>query len=78
MKDFFGLEEKNYVFEWGDVTSLLTVLSVVFIIFGYWWAPLFGLVNCGLGILLNIKGKAHLNSYIMQIALIILNLYFLQ
>ena len=78
MKDFFGVEEKKYVFEWGDVSALLTVLSVALIILGYWWAPIFGLVNCGLGILLNIKGRVHLNAYITQIALIILNLYFLK
>lgn len=77
MKDFFGVEEKKYVFEWGDVSALLTVLSVALIIMGYWWAPIFGLINCAFGIMLNIKGRAHLNTYITQIALIILNLYFL-
>jgi hypothetical protein len=77
MKDFFGVEEKKYVFEWGDVSALLTVLSVALIVMGYWWAPIFGLINCTFGIMLNTKGRALLNAYITQIALIILNLYFL-
>ena len=39
MKKFFGIEEKHYVFEWGDVAALLTVLNVFFIVMGIWWAP---------------------------------------
>ena len=77
MKKFFGIEEKHYVFEWGDVTSLITVLNVAFIVMGFWWAPILGLVNCGIGLTLNVFGRAHLNMYIMQIALVILNVYFL-
>ena len=78
MKKFFGIEEKKYVFEWSDISALLTILSVAFIVMGFWWAPIFGLINCILGIALNIKGHAHLNAYITQIALIILNVYFLK
>lgn len=77
MKNFFGIEEKKYVFEWGDISALLTVLNVFFITIGMWWAPFFGLVNCALAIVLNVKGRAHLNSYVIQIALVILNFHFL-
>jgi hypothetical protein len=77
MKKFFGIEEKQYVFEWGDVSALLTVLNVFFIVMGMWWAPFFGLANCVLAIVGMIKAKAHLNAYIIQMALIVLNVFFL-
>jgi hypothetical protein len=77
MKKFFGIEEKQYVFEWGDVYALLTVLNVFFIVMGIWWAPFFGLANCVLAIILNVLGNAHLNAYIIQMSLIMLNVFFL-
>ena len=77
MKKFFGIEEKQYVFEWGDISALLTVLNVFFIVMGIWWAPFFGLANCVLAIVGMIKTNAHLNAYIIQMALIILNIFFL-
>ena len=77
MKKFFGIEEKQYVFEWGDVSALLTVLNVFFIVMGMWWAPFFGLANCVLAIVLNVLGNAHLNAYIIQMSLIMLNIFFL-
>ena len=77
MKKFFGIEEKQYVFEWGDISALLTVLNVFFIVMGMWWAPFFGLVNCVLAIVSMIKSNAHLNAYIIQMALIVLNIFFL-
>lgn len=77
MKKFFGIEEKQYVFEWGDVSALLTVLNVFFIVMGMWWAPFFGLANCVLAIVGMIKANAHLNAYIIQMALIVLNIFFL-
>ncbi len=78
MKNFFRIEEKKYIFEWSDISALLTILFVALVVLGYSWAPIFGLVNCALGIFLNIKNKAHLNAYITQITLIILNIYFLK
>lgn len=77
VKKFFGITEEQYVFEWADITSLLTVLNVAFVVVGFAWAPWIGIINCSLGMLLNVKYKAHLNMYVMQIALIILNSYFL-
>lgn len=78
MREFFGIEGKKYVFEWGDISSLITVLNVVFIVLGYWWAPVLGLMNAILSIVLNAYNKTHLNLYITQVALIILNVYFLR
>lgn len=77
IKKFFGIENEKYLFEWADLTSLLTVLNVALVIAGFSWAPWIGIINSSLGILLNVKFKAHLNMYVMQIALIILNSYFL-
>lgn len=76
MKEFFGIEG-NYRFEIFDLTALITILNVVFIVMGFWWAPMLGLVNCGICIGVNIKSHAHINAYLTQIALIVLNCYFL-
>ena len=78
MKEFFGIKEKHYVFEWGDISALLTVLNVFFVLTGYTWAPILGLINSTLTLVLCVRSQAHLNMYIMQIALIKLNLYFLK
>lgn len=76
MKEFFGIKT-TYKFEANDVVALLTIANVVLIIMGFWWAPMVGLVNCVVGIILNIKNRVHINLYIMQIAFIVLNIYFL-
>lgn len=76
MRKFFGIETA-YRFEVMDLFALLTIFNVAFILIGFWWAPIIGLVNCGLSILNNVKNKYHINGYIMQIALIVLNVYFL-
>ena len=78
MKEFFNITKSNYQFSIFDITALFTILNVAFIILGYWFALLFGLVNCGICLIINVKNKAMINSYITQIALIILNLYFLK
>lgn len=78
MKKFFSIEEKKYVFEWCDVITLLTITNVCLIIMGWHWAPLIALVNCALSIVLNVRNHAHINTYAMQIALIVLNFYFLR
>lgn len=77
MRKFFGIESDKYVFEWGDVTTGLTILNVVLVLVGIAWAPVIGIVNSILGLILNIKFKTHLNMYVMQLALIVLNVYFL-
>ena len=77
VKEFFNITDKEYKFEMYDLTTLITVLNVAFIIMGFWWAPILGIANCVVFIVLNIINKVHINSYITQIALIILNVYFL-
>ena len=54
MRKFFGINENKYKFEIWDLTSLITVLNVTFIVMGMWWAPILGLVNCATCIILNI------------------------
>lgn len=76
VKNFFGIQ-KSYRFEIYDLTTLITVLNVSLILMGFWWAPMLGLLNCGICIGLNVKSRAHINAYVTQIMLIILNTYFL-
>ena len=76
MKKFFGIETA-YHFEIMDIITLLTILNVTFIICGFWFAPIFGLCACVVSIVTMIKNRNHINNYVMQIALIILNVFFL-
>ena len=76
MKRFFRIEE-NFRFEMMDIFTLITILNVTFILMGFWWAPILGLVNCIGNIIYGMKCRVHINVYIMQIALIVLNVYFL-
>ena len=77
MKEFFSIKEKKYVFEVSDLTTIITILNVVLVVAGFAWAPWFGVCNCCICLVWNVKTKAHVNSYITQIALIVLNGYFL-
>lgn len=77
MKEFFGIEKEQYTFEIGDLTTLITILNVAFILMGFWWAPFLGIVNCIICIFLNVKNRVHINMYITQVALVVLNIYFL-
>lgn len=77
MREFFKIEEKEYRFEIYDLTALITVLNVTFILMGIWWAPILGLVNCGICLVVNVINRVHINNYVTQIALIVLNIYFL-
>lgn len=76
VKKFFRIES-NYKFEWTDLCAFITIANVVFVLCGFWWAPIIGLCGCGLNLVLNVIGRAHINLYLIQIALIILNSYFL-
>ena len=77
MKNFFEIKTDRYEFEMSDLTTLITILNVAFILMSFWWAPILGIVNCGICIVLNVINHIHINMYITQIALIILNIYFL-
>ena len=77
MREFFTIEEKEYKFEVWDLTALITILNVAFILMGFWWAPILGLVNCAICLVTNVINKVHINNYVTQVALIVLNIYFL-
>lgn len=77
IKKFFRITEKKYVFEWCDISAILTILNVTLVLAGFWFAPIFGLMNCVLSLVLNVKFKAHINMYVIQIYLVVLNIYFL-
>lgn len=77
MREFFSIEEKEYKFEIWDLTALITILNVAFILMGFWWAPILGLVNCAICLVMNVINKVHINNYITQVTLIVLNIYFL-
>ena len=77
LKEFFGIEGR-FRFEWGDLTALLTLLNVGCLISWFWWAPLIGLANCLLSLALFALNKGtHVNLWVMQGALIVLNIFFL-
>lgn len=76
IKAFFSIKE-SYRFEVFDLTSLITVFNVAFILMRFWWAPILGIVNCAICMVLNVRSNAHINAYVTQLALIILNIYFL-
>jgi len=77
MKNFFSITEDKYKFEIMDLLAVFTVINVMLVLLGFWFAPIFGLVNCIISVVCNVKFRAHINTYIMQIALIVLNIYFL-
>lgn len=77
LKEFFSIKENSYKFEMADLTTLVTILNVAFILMGFWWAPILGIINCGICIVLNILNHVHINMYMTQVALVVLNVYFL-
>lgn len=77
IKTFFSITDNKYCFNIYDITSIFTVLNVSLIIAGFKYAPIFGLVNCIICIINQIKNHSYINSYVTQIMLVILNIYFL-
>lgn len=76
LKAFFQIRAP-YRFEWNDVSALLICFNVLFVILGYAWAPVLGVINNLLGLVLAVRSRAHLNIYLLNAALLVLNIYFL-
>ena len=76
MKKFFYIEEA-YRFEWNDIRAIATIVNVILIMMFGLKIAWFGLFLAVVGIIKNYKGDRHINSYIMYVANIILNVYFL-
>lgn len=77
IKNFFSITANTYKYEPMDLFTILTVTNVTLVLLGIHWAPALGILNSICAIVQNVKTKAHINGYVMQIALIILNTYFL-
>lgn len=77
IKAFFQITANKYQFEIFDITTFLTILNVVLIFCGVSFAPLFGIVNSLIFIVLQVKNGSHINNYVTQLMLIALNVYFM-
>jgi len=78
VRKFFGIQEDKIKIEWMDISTILTIINVTLIICGVAWAPVVGIVNAIASIIILIIKQGHINAYVMNIALIILNIYFLK
>ena len=78
LKRHFQILENRYKFNIYDVTTLLTILNALFIMLDFWWAPIIGFLNCGIMLIISFKHKLYINSYVTQLVLIVLNIYFLK
>jgi hypothetical protein len=56
----------------------LTVANVTLVIAGFWWAPWVGIVNTALNLIYCVTRETHINIYVMDIALLALNAFFLR
>lgn len=77
LKNAFGIKENKYHFEANDIRAIVNVLNVISVM-------CFGLIAAWIGLAINTvelcldtMHETHLNVYIMHIAFVILNMYFL-
>lgn len=76
MKKFFGIE-KSYCFESADLRALFTILNVVGVIVFGLVAAWIGLAMAIADIICDFKARPHINVWVIHIALLVLNGYFL-
>ena len=69
---------KNLKIEANDISALLVVLNVILLIAGWAYAPYFGIMNCVWGLMNAIAHKEHFNVYVINIAILLMNVYFLR
>lgn len=77
MENFFNIETA-YRFEWNDLRAFTMILNVIFVmVFGF-SASWFGLAIAAIGIIKDITDKdRRINGFLMHIAGVVLNCYFL-
>lgn len=76
MKKFFNLEGK-YQFEWNDIRAFITIINIALImIFGLQIAW-FGLAVAIIGIIKDLAVDRKINGFVMHLATVVLNIYFL-
>ena len=78
IKKFFGINDKNFKLEWMDISTVLTVINITLIVCGIAWAPIIGIINAVANIIMLIIKKGHINGYVLNMALLIMNIYFLK
>ena len=77
IRKFFGIEDNKLKVEWMDISTILTVINVTLICAGVQWAPVVGIINTTASIIVNIIKKGHINGYVLNFALLMMNIYFL-
>ena len=77
LRKWFELDKSNgkYVFDWSDVTSIIYVVCVGGIIMGFNMTPLF-LTGCVIRLAASIPAR-RINLIIINLAMVILNLFYL-
>ena len=77
LKSFFRIDGK-YKFEMNDLRALLQIINVALIVF---WSfdvgATFGLIVAACGLIKDLQTERHINSMIMHLASIVLNVFIL-
>jgi hypothetical protein len=72
------IQEKKYIFDYADITTLAVVVGVVLTICGF---PLVAgvvfVVNSVAGVVLSCKYTKRINLVVLNIALLVLNIFYL-
>lgn len=77
MKNFFNISSP-YQFEWNDLRAFTMILNVIFVVIFGFSASWFGLTIAAIGIIKDITDKdRRVNGFLMHVAGVVLNLYFL-
>ena len=77
IKNFFRIETP-YKFEMNDIRALIQVVNVVLIMIFGLSISWFGLFLAGCGLIKDFTTDRHINSIVMHIAGMVLNIYFLK
>ena len=76
MKQFFGIDDA-YKFEWNDLRALITVINVLLVMAFGLSVAWFGLAVATVGLVKDFTSDRHINSIVMHLASVALNIYFL-
>ena len=76
MKKFFGIET-SYQFEMNDLRAIIQIVNVALIMIFGLSVSWFGLALAVCGLIKDFMTDRHINSILMHIASVVLNVYFL-
>lgn len=72
------VKDKKYQFDYCDITTLICIVAVIFTICGYpYITTILFIINCCISIILIALQVKRFNLLFLQIALLILNIYYL-